>query len=354
MPFRSSLLLRRGQRLLFAGEFARAEETLARASAADAADFAPHLFRAIALAWLGRREEAADAAARASSLAPRPAPTRFFAALLAADAGRHDVAREHLQAARGDDPRNPYGPGIAAYLALREGDAAPMKRLLAGDLPPNDEFMLRVLLFLEAPRSSPFTPRSSPPPAEPKPGRRAASESKRLIDEGISLVEDERFPEAIAALHKAVALTPDDATAHACLGEALFFAGEHVAAEAELHLRNELAQRDQMKGDEQSMLVEGYLGRIDYFAGRADRAFERLSRAVEAGSPAADDRYFLGLCHWWRGETREAYCAWRRIRRDDPDHLRRRLRELLGLKRGRPPGAFDWIRELRKPQEVSS
>lgn len=355
MSFHSSILLRRGQRLLFAGDFARAEETFARAALADPSDFAPPLYRAIALGWLGRKDEAADVAAHAGAAAPRPAPTRFFAALLAADAGRHDAAREHLDAARRDDPRNPFAAGIDAFLALREGDSEPVKRLLAGDLPPSDEFMLRVLLFLEAPKRPPVpAPAVSPPAPRPKPDWRASSESKRLVDEGVSLVEDERYADAVETLRKAVALTPDDATAHACLGEALFYSGDREGAEIELLLRNELARHDQMRADEQSMLVEGYLGRIDYFAGRAGPAFDRLSRAVEAGSPAADDRWFLGLCHWWRGESREAYRAWVRIRRDDPDHLRRRLRELLGMKRGKPPGAFAWIRELRAPQGVSS
>ena len=347
--------LSRGQRLLFAGHFDRAEELLGRAAEGSPGDPAPRLYRAVALGWLSRREEAADEAARAASLARRPAPIGFLAALFAADAGRHDAAREQLARAEKDDARNPYGPGIRAYLALREGDGgAAVKRLLAIDLPPNDEYMLRVLRLLEEPKrpASALPPTAVQPPQPP--AWRAKSDAARMVGEGVSQVEDEKYAEAVETLRKAVALTPDDATAHACLGEALFLAGDRAGAEQEFLLRNELARKEQLKSDEQSMLVEGYLGRIDYFEGRLERALERLTRAVAAGSIAPDDRYFLGLCHWWSGNPREAYLAWVRIRRDDPDYLRRRLRELLGLPRGKPPGPFDWIRALRAPEEAVS
>ncbi|GEM_PF-3008425 len=350
--------LSRGQRLLFAGHFDRAVELLGRAAEASPTDPAPRLYRAIALGWLSRRDEAADEATRAAALARRPAPTAFLAAILQADAGRHAEAREQLGRAEQDDARNPYGRGIRAFLALREGDGgAAVKRLLAIDLPPNDEYMLRVLRFLEEQRRPPGAPATAAPPAADPPaqasGWRAGSEAARLVAEGVSQVDEEKYGEAVMTLRNAVALAPADPTAHACLGEALYLSGDRAAAEQEFVLRNELARREQLKGDEQSMLVEGYLGRIDYFEGRLDRAVERLSRAVAAGSPAPDDRYFLGLCHWWKGNPREAYLAWIRIRRDDPDFLRRRLRELLGLPRGKPPGPFDWIHALRAPVEAS-
>lgn len=347
--------LSRGQRLLFAGHFDRAAEVLGRA--ADASEGLPwtRLYRAIALGWLGRRGDAAGEGALAVSLAMHSPPVLFLSALLHADAGDHEVARLQLQIAEKHDPRNPYGPGIRAYIALREGDGgAAVRRQLAIDLPPNDEYLLRVLRFLEETKRPASSPAQSAVQSPQPPGWRAASDSARLVGEGVSQVEDEKYTEAVQTLRKAVALTPDDATAHACLGEALFLAGDRAAAEQEFLLRNELARREHLKADEQSMLVEGYLGRIDYFEGRLDRALERLTRAVAAGSIAPDDRYFLGLCHWWSGNPREAYLAWVRIRRDDPDFLRRRLRELLGLPRGKPPGPFDWIRALRAPEEAVS
>ncbi len=347
--------LSRGQRLLFAGHFDRAVELLGRAAEASPGDASPRLYRAVALGWLSRREEAADEAARAASLARRPAPTGFLAALFAADAGRYDPARDLLAQAEKDDPRNPYGAGIRAFIALREGDGGvAVRRLLAIDLPPNDEYMLRVLRFLEEAKRPPVDPAPAQAAPTTPPGWRAKSDAARMVGEGVSLVEDEKYAQAVETLRKAVALAPEDATAHACLGEALFLAGDRAAAEQEFHLRNELARKDQMKTDEQSMLVEGYLGRIDYYEGRLDRALERLTRAVAAGSMAPDDRYVLGLCHWWRGNARDAYLSWVRIRRDDPDFLRRRLRELLGLPRGKPPGPFDWIGALRAPEEAVS
>lgn len=343
--------LSRGQRLLAAGHFDRAAEALGRAAETAPSDPAPRLFRAVALGWLARRDEAADEAARAATLARRPAPIGFLAALLLADAGRHAEARPFLERAEADDPRNPYGAGVRAFLALREGDGgAAVKRLLSSDLPPSDEYMLRLLRFLEEPKRPTLTTPRAPTSA---PGWRERSESQRLLSEGVSHVVEEEYMRAVETLRKAAAISPSDPNVRACLGEALYFAGDLAGAEAELNLSNELTRQERLKLDEQAAAIEGYLGRIDYFEGRGDRAMERLSRAVAAGSPYADDRYYLGLCHWWRGEPREAYLAWIRMRRDDPDYLRRRLRELLGLPRGRQPGPFSWIRALRAPREVA-
>lgn len=345
--------LSRGQRLLSTGRFERAAEELARAAEVSPADPAPRLYRAVALGWLARREEAADEATRAAALARRPAPVAFLAALLVADAGRHEKARELLEKAEAADPRNPYGKGIRSFLALRDGDGgAAVRKLLHGDMPPTDEYMLRLLRFLEEPRRPTFEAPPSAPPSEPR--WRDRSEARRQMSAGVSLVTEERHAEAVEALRRAASLSPTDPDVRACLGEALFLAGDRAAAAAEFELSIEFARRDRLKLDEQAAAIEGYLGRIDYLEGRGDRAVERLARAVGAGSPYPDDRYFLGLCHWWRGESRAAYLAWIRLRRDDPDFPHKRLRELLGLPRGKPPGPFAWVRALWTPLEAVS
>jgi len=192
------------------------------------------------------------------------------------------------------------------------------------------------LIALLSACSAPPSPEPSPsPPPTPSPSpsvspdpHAAATQRQR----GLELRQQERFPEAIAALEQAVALAPEHLDGRVLLGWTLHLAGERPAAarvlEAALErdrdyvpalnalgivyltsdrLEDAIATHERaaaLKPDNEIAyynLSLAYHRQQDY-----DTALARGERAAELEPSNPHPRVALALIHWERGETAAA------------------------------------------------
>ena len=128
--------------------------------------------------------------------------------------------------------------------------------------------------------------------------------SSTYAERGWNLIAAGRYPEAIAALERALTLAPDNLEAEGLLGWARMLAGDHDRALESL-------QRV-LRADPGNEMARANLGYVCYKRGLHGEAVEHLSRALAAGrdrKAAMYALYYMGLVHAGRNDVEEAL-AW--------------------------------------------
>ena len=142
----------------------------------------------------------------------------------------------------------------------------------------------------------------------------AAAQSGVVADmtEGVYLMGERRFPEAIAALNKVLAVKPDHALAHGRLGTLYAATGNRDLATEHL--------RAVSKYDPNDAYGDNMLGWLAFLEGRPAEAAEDFRRAAKAEPYSADLNYREGLALARLGQTAEAVGRFRQAVAIDPNH----------------------------------
>jgi len=273
----------------------------------DPAARGARLWRGVALAELGKFDEAGDAVrgARAGPL---------FEARVLYDAGRLEEARAAVALASRD---NAQARGLLALCLLRLGGDEEAGQILRGDIPFAPWLLGRLLLAVEERHQgrveAPAEPVGS---AEIPPAARGAS--TRQLRRGLVALRNERWEKARDAFARAPA--EDPRTLYG-LGTSLYFLNHFAPARGYL-----LGAIDRLEDPFQSE-AQATLGKIALELGDAGEAVLRLRRAIAGGAAEPDNYYALGLAYRRRGRPDLARRAFEKCA--SPEFVRERWNELV-------------------------
>lgn len=193
--------------------------------------------------------------------------------------------------------------------------------------------------------------------------------SSSFVERGWNLIAAEKYPEAVAALEKALALAPENTEAEGMLGWALMKMGSFDRALACLQRvlvadpQNAMARanlgyvcfRRQIYGEalqhlsaaiepgdkKATMYAYVYLGELQTELGKVEEALDSYKRAIEAGPGLIEAYYHMGLLLYREQRLDQARAVWQSaVERSPYNPYAKKARALLeDLAAGRPVAA---------------
>lgn len=326
---------RRGQRHAAHGEFDRAVQEYEKSLASRPNNSHMQLHYALALAELGREQEALDTIRRAIELDGRSPVMPIFLGRLLCDFGRYEEAMEVLTRAVERVPRNRLAHGCLALALLGKGQVEEAyARLSEAGLTDNVAVRQRIAAALEAYIYAHRGPGFEEPPLAAEDGRTVLGRlvnrwrAKRRLARGSRFLDNEKPQAAIAELQHALRLCPGLKEAHFLLGQAYFDVGSFEQAKEEL-------QKARVPSGQKPVL-QFYLGAIEYRLGRHEEAIRLLSEAQASHRLALYDlieycAYYKGLAHVALGQTAAAQAEFGEVLRVEWPLVTERLKTALAI-----------------------
>jgi len=276
-------LYRRAQWWAQRGAPRRALRLYDQALAAGADDSGAWLWSGVALAELGRFEQALDRVERGGGRA-LPAARVLF------DAGRYGEACERLKPLAA---ANDYAATLLAAVLVSQGEVAGAAEVLPRRLPPAPWVLARLLAAIE--QRTPL-PAESPAPLPEARARRGS------VRRGLVLLREERWLEAFAVFQAA----GDSALAGYGRGVALYYL-QHLDPALDALGPVAGALEEPFASDALSIL-----GKVDLERGRISEGVLRLRRAIARGAATPENYYALGIGLLRKGAVRRAVRAFER------------------------------------------
>ncbi|RMF35185.1 MAG: tetratricopeptide repeat protein [Chloroflexi bacterium] len=159
---------------------------------------------------------------------------------------------------------------------------------------------------VSTPVATPAVEEPTSPPATPTPS------AQELLEQGVALIKQEQYEEALIELEKALELAPEDADVHANLGVAYVNLGRTEEAIAEW--------QEAIRLNPDHYLAHYNLGVAYDDLGRTEEAIAEWKEAIRANPDYAPAHHELGLAYAGMGRNDEAIAEYREALRVDPDN----------------------------------